>query len=317
MSRTGEDRDFGDGIWLFRDHTFGRDARCSTVLVSSAVSRFHARLGWTGEHWTLRDLGSRNGTYHNGRRLAEGRSVVLHPNDRVAFGDFNEEYVLKQIDPPQSVLLVRDADGRCDHVALTSVLPLPSPERPLCTLFLGAGREISLERETGELEHLGHGSTFEVEDTRYQVVLADQPGDYPQTGSSDLDRSQVNICLEIGVAPDEESAEVLLREGNERRRYAPKTHFYLLAHLARIRQAHGDIQPDGTRDHNEHGWVDCEALCKDLRINREHLAQQVFRIRQELKADAPALAEAILDRRLRGRMRIGLPPQQVSVRAMG
>lgn len=316
MSRTSGESDFQDGIWLFCDHTFGRDPRCSTALASHAVSRFHARLSWNGREWTLRDLGSRNGTYHNGRRVAEGKIVVLRENDRVAFGDFTEEYVLSQSDPPRSLLLVRNATRRSDRLPLSSVLPLPSPDRPLCTLFVGALGEISLERESGEVQPLVHGSRFQVEDTHYQVVLADRPGEHPQTGSSKLDPIQDTFCLEIGVAPDEESAEVLLRKGNERRSYAPKTHFYLLAHLARIRLAHDDTEMAGPRDENEHGWVDCEALCKDLRINREHLAQQVFRIRQELKADAPALAETILDRRLRGRMRIGLPPRQVSIRTM-
>ena len=54
-------------ICLFRDHIFGRDLRCSSVLKGNAVSRFHARISWNGENWCLRDLGSRNGTYLNGR----------------------------------------------------------------------------------------------------------------------------------------------------------------------------------------------------------------------------------------------------------
>jgi hypothetical protein len=62
----------------------GRSHACDVVFVSDAVSRRHARLLFRDGHWVIRDLGSTNGTMVNGVRI--GR-CVLHPGDRVTFGD--------------------------------------------------------------------------------------------------------------------------------------------------------------------------------------------------------------------------------------
>jgi len=51
------------------------------------VGRHHARISWTDDdptRFSLTDLGSRNGTYVNGRRVAE--PVVLKRGDMVELG---------------------------------------------------------------------------------------------------------------------------------------------------------------------------------------------------------------------------------------
>lgn len=56
------------------------------------VGRYHARIGWTDQeptHFVLSDLGSRNGTFVNGRRL--GHPVVLEPGDMVQLGTHGPE----------------------------------------------------------------------------------------------------------------------------------------------------------------------------------------------------------------------------------
>ena len=45
------------------------------------VSRQHARLWQDGEGWTLEDLGSNNGTYINGVRLAAARPQLRHDDE--------------------------------------------------------------------------------------------------------------------------------------------------------------------------------------------------------------------------------------------
>lgn len=308
----GDDASADVSIWLFREHTFGRGTACSTVLDRGAVSRVHARISWNGARWTLRDMASRNGTYLNGRRLAEGRSVDLDVGDRVHFGDLRVEYRLVDASPPESMVLVQEPDGGSRKVALSSCVTLPSPEQPLCTILCGRGDEYVLEREGGGTEPLDHGSVFQLGDLRCTVVLATDSSQSPQTASSDFDVGREEV--EIAVSPDEESAEIVVRRWGEHQVFAPRAHFYLLAHLARVRQEQSVAGNDASDDA---GWVDCESVCRDLRINREHLAQQVFRIRQDLKAASPELAERIVDRRLRGRMRFGLPPRQFLIRPLG
>ena len=61
----------------------GRDPDNDLVLEDLQVSRRHAELLGTGEQWELRDLGSHNGTYVNGRSVA---SAVLGPGDVIGIG---------------------------------------------------------------------------------------------------------------------------------------------------------------------------------------------------------------------------------------
>jgi adenylate cyclase len=64
----------------------GRGDGCAIMLDSRSVSRLHALIQRkdTGE-LALVDLGSRNGSFHNGKRV--GFPVVLHDSDRLIFGD--------------------------------------------------------------------------------------------------------------------------------------------------------------------------------------------------------------------------------------
>ena len=57
----------------------GRESSCDVIIVDRQISRFHARLTPTPEGVILEDLGSKNGTHHNGSRLAS--PVVLQDGD--------------------------------------------------------------------------------------------------------------------------------------------------------------------------------------------------------------------------------------------
>lgn len=65
--------------------TVGAD-RSNAVHIDSdgTVSRLHAVLENYGSGWTVRDLGSRNGTYVNGDRLVAERT--LYPGDELRIG---------------------------------------------------------------------------------------------------------------------------------------------------------------------------------------------------------------------------------------
>ncbi len=57
----------------------GRESSCDVVIVDRQISRFHARLTPTPEGVILEDLGSKNGTYHNGNQLSA--PAVLQDGD--------------------------------------------------------------------------------------------------------------------------------------------------------------------------------------------------------------------------------------------
>ena len=64
-------------------YRIGRDERAEVVLNHGAVSRQHALLERHGRHWQLRDLGSTNGLWWQGRRI---RALTLRDGDNVRFG---------------------------------------------------------------------------------------------------------------------------------------------------------------------------------------------------------------------------------------
>ena len=61
----------------------GRSSACQLVLADDTVSRRHAELRVEDGCWVLRDLGSSNGTWVNGRRVVE---VEVRPGDVVQLG---------------------------------------------------------------------------------------------------------------------------------------------------------------------------------------------------------------------------------------
>ena len=76
----------GQSFQLSNDRTLvGRSPECDIFLDDVTVSRRHAELQREGETFTIRDLGSLNGTYVNRRRI---ESVVLEDDDEVQIGKY-------------------------------------------------------------------------------------------------------------------------------------------------------------------------------------------------------------------------------------
>jgi hypothetical protein len=70
----------GDGSTLI-----GRSPECDIFLDDVTVSRRHAEIVREGDDFTIRDLGSLNGTYVNRRRI---ESAVLEDDDEVQIGKY-------------------------------------------------------------------------------------------------------------------------------------------------------------------------------------------------------------------------------------
>jgi hypothetical protein len=86
--------DSGKDFTLRGDELYiGRHAQCEIVLRDPEVSRRHLKMSRMGSEWVMDDLGSTNGTWLNGQRVAK---QALSPGDRVEIG--------------QTVLLVREEE---------------------------------------------------------------------------------------------------------------------------------------------------------------------------------------------------------------
>lgn len=59
----------------------------NVVLRDRFVSGHHARLNWDGVSWWLEDLGSRNGTFINGERLAANAPAQVPDGAQITLGE--------------------------------------------------------------------------------------------------------------------------------------------------------------------------------------------------------------------------------------
>jgi len=98
----------------------GRDASNNVAINDAEISRKHSRLSFQGGKYVLEDLGSTNGTFVNGQRLAG--PAVLKPGDVVSLG---EQIVLMydaiNIDPGATIASPR-------HAVRVSPPPVQQPQ---------------------------------------------------------------------------------------------------------------------------------------------------------------------------------------------
>ena len=100
-------------------YTIGRSSASELCYPDDAgLSRQHFALEAQGEQWMVRDLGSKNGTYVNGVRIAE--PVTLGPNDRITAGHLMVEFA-DRMDTPAANNTVVFVDSATKAPSATTV----------------------------------------------------------------------------------------------------------------------------------------------------------------------------------------------------
>ena len=85
--------------------TIGREPNTSLSINHYAVSRRHAEITFAKGHFLLRDLGSKNGTFLNDKRLEPHSVHILNPHDQVRFGTVMVyKFQIRLIDRTEEVL---------------------------------------------------------------------------------------------------------------------------------------------------------------------------------------------------------------------
>jgi pSer/pThr/pTyr-binding forkhead associated (FHA) protein len=64
----------------------GRDKTNQLIIADSKVSRFHAVVSFENEISYIKDTGSSNGTYINGKKIDAGKKVRLYDGDKIKVG---------------------------------------------------------------------------------------------------------------------------------------------------------------------------------------------------------------------------------------
>jgi len=105
----------------------GRDPECDLSDTNTLLSRRHAEFTANGTDVIVRDLGSRNGVFINGARVAEG---TVRPGDVVRIGHFSIRYVEvgagTENDPRRTEATVAFPMGMEPGADMRSVRPSPA-----------------------------------------------------------------------------------------------------------------------------------------------------------------------------------------------
>ncbi|MBK8266466.1 MAG: FHA domain-containing protein [Nannocystis sp.] len=112
---------------LTAHHVVGRSRSCHTRVASAETSAEHAVLRWRRGAWILQDLHSRNGTYVDGRLLAEGQQIGLSPGARLGFGSL-DQFLLVDAGPPEPHAVELRSPGSTVEMR-DGALRLPAPGR--------------------------------------------------------------------------------------------------------------------------------------------------------------------------------------------
>lgn len=161
---------------LSRTLMIGRDPSCEVQVQDRQVSRFHARVTPTQEGVTLEDLGSKNGTNHNGTELAG--PIMLQDGDTFGIA-LAQQFTFLTSDAtmplaesgPRSGRLVMEQKSRHVWVNQQQLIPPLSAQqfKLLWTLYENQGQV--MERSQLVAEVWGEEQTAGVSDQALDALI--------------------------------------------------------------------------------------------------------------------------------------------------
>jgi hypothetical protein len=299
----------GSSIVALAAHVLvGRSPVCTLRLDDPQASSEHARLSFAGEVWSVRDLGSKNGTWLNGVRLEPGGTRPLASGDRLAFGNTGAVWMLSDASPPAA--MARGLAAGEMIAARDGMLALPSADAPVACVFQAhdGGWVADVEGEEhaardGEVLHAG-GVAFMLHLPVVSAATVDVRDRRP--GLEDVE-------LSFRVSQDEEHVEVTVLGLGDPRIIPPRAHHYTLLTIARARLR--DRGAPGLSE-SQRGWVFVDELCRSLPMEEGRLNVEIYRIRQEFAALGPVNATGVIERR-RGSRQLRLGTERLVIATMG
>lgn len=270
-----------------RAHTLlGRRNRCDIRVDTAMVSSEHARLKWIRDSWELRDLGSRNGTFVDGQRLASGESIQLEAGSTFSLSHQGAEFELVDASAPEIVATALTTGVH--YFGESGLLALPDDRSPLVTLFMNGNDEWMVESSNGQRAVVDR-EVLDIGGNKYGIELPLAEEETQQVSLVSL--MLETIGLRLAVSPDEEQVEVTVLLGAHAKRLPPRRYHYLLVTLARAWLADENAAPS-TR-----GWVDRDDLCRGLGMDATRLGVEIHRARKQFAALGIQNAAELIQRR--------------------
>lgn len=273
--------------------TVGRGSSNIISLRSRLASGEHAVLSWTGDGWSVRDLGSRNGTWVGDRRLAIGETVDVERGQTVAFGDAGDRWQLVEDGPPR--LFAESMVDRAVVDAVGGVLALPSSDEPTLMVFASGDGWVAEGEDDARAVH--DQDVVVVGETPWRVSI---PETIPATVTAGPSPAPLELWLELAVSRDHEFVEVRVHGPEGWVTLAPRSYHYMLVVLAQERLA------DEGASAAERGWLHLESLADKLVQAPRTLNVHICRLRQQVGQAGLADAASIIERRPgTGQVRLG------------
>ncbi|MBK7537154.1 MAG: FHA domain-containing protein [Myxococcales bacterium] len=290
----------GTRATLLSRHMVGRSRLADLRMSEPTVSGEHAVISWTGREWRLHDLGSRNGTSLDGRRLTAGERVLLARGSLITFGQDDNAWVMTDDDEP--ALLALPADGGEPLVARNELLALPSDDDPVAEVYRNALGEWVLEH-AGETTRIADHHVVRVGER--ELVLR-VPDVIATTWDSSVPSPHLSgLTLRFSVSLDEEYVALTARSAHRDLDLGARAHHAVLLALARSRLEDQKTTPPassspgrlGTSPESAHGWVYLDDLARELGLDEQHLNVAIFRSRRQLSEAGIMGAASIVERR--------------------
>ena len=270
----------------------GRSSLADIVLSSRRASSEHASLGWHAGRWTLRDLGSSNGTTVNGRPLLARDRAILSAGSQICFGGDDESWLLADAAPPDPCAV--QLGSQRYSWGQQSLLVLPSEEEPEASIFVEGGRwrvddgsEMS-SPECGDIVRLKSGF--------WRLLLPENGGATDgMTAGCELDLGRVELRFRVSR---ERLVLNLIQEANSVQ-IPSRACLYTLLTLARLRM--NSLLPEA-----EAGWISSIELAEMRGCSLEKVNVDIHRLRKMFQEAGLLHAAQIIERDDAKRLRIGV-----------
>ncbi len=272
----------------------GRDLRCDIPLADPRVSGEHAVIVHDGARFELRDLGSKNGTFVDGRKMGVGDRTALTVGMTFSLGG-HSSFELVDGSPPEPI--ARNVRTRNVRVAQDGMLVLPDEKDPAITVFEGQNGAWVAEFVDGS-RPVGSGDILSAGGEDFRLEL-------PTFGTATVESLRAgpsidSITLQFVVRRGDHAEMTMIHEGTETP-FRYRAYHQLLLALARAWVRDADAPP------SDRGWVAREDLFDILDTDACCLNVDIYRARGQVGALGVHGAAALIVRRpSTGQLRLGV-----------
>lgn len=274
----------------------GRSSLADIRLCSRRASSEHAWIGWSAGRWSVRDLGSSNGTTVDGRPLLTRSRATLAPGSRLCFGGDEEAWLLSDASPPEpSAVLLGPQKYLWGEQSLLVLGAVDEDEaEPEASVFLTEdtwwvddGRALR-PHESGDIIRLDSGY--------WRLLLPETRGTGDAlTAGCDLDLTQLELCFRV---VGNQVLSLTLAQGANSIQLQARAFLNTLWELAKLRVG-------SEADSDSEGWISAIDLAHTLKCSPEKINVDIHRLRKLFQESGVHQAAQIVERDEAKRIRIG------------